>query len=172
MKFGNLNVREDRTGKSIAFFSTETSSGVTRSLIRDMIGWSKRHDNCDLRVCLHRSRDELFHQMIILQHKNVYHRPHVEAHTEGCQIIQGKMAIFRFQPDGTVLDNIVLDSNRTLVYRMYKGVWHTNVPLTPIVIFHEIKRGPLKEKDRIFASWAPSDAKEGMKFIQRLLNEI
>ncbi len=172
MNFGNLNVREDRSGKSIAFFSKETSFGVTHSLIHDMIDWSKHHNNRDLRVCLHRSRDELFHQMIILQHKNVYHRPHLEVNTEGCQIIQGKMALFLFTSDGTVRDKIILGSHQTLIYRMYKGEWHTNMPLTPIVIFHEIKRGPLKEKDRIFAPWAPTDQKNGLLYMQTLLQGL
>ena len=171
MKLGNISVREDDTGRSIAFFCKDPSVGVTKELIDAMISWSKRHNSCDLRVCLHQSIEDRFHQMIILLHGGIYRRPHKEIRQESCHIIQGKMMLFLFTSVGKVSRRIIVDNTNTIVYRIGADQWHVSVPITPIVIFHEAKTGPFAGHETKFAPWAPTSQKDGLKYIQGLLEE-
>lgn len=150
MKFGNISVREDRTGRSIAFFVVNSGVTISKNEIRAMIKWSKNHANRDLRLCLHKEKNDRFHQMIILLHRGSNHRQHKENREESYHMIQGRMEVILFD-NGSIKKRIVLDPKDTPVYRMAAHTWHSTVPLTPIVIFHEAKLGPYSRSDITYA---------------------
>lgn len=171
MKLGNISVRKDQSGRSVAFFCKDPSVGVTKKLINAMLDWSKWHNNCDLRVCLHQSRNDRFHEMIILHHRGIYRRPHKETRQESCHVLCGKMTLFLFSADGRVSQRTILDNKHTFVYRIGREQWHTSVPLTPTVIFHEAKSGPFVGNETTFAPWAPADQKQGSVYSKKLLDQ-
>lgn len=150
MKFGNISVREDRTGRSIAFFAIGSPVAISKNETSAMIRWSKNHGNCDLRLCLHKSREDRFHQMIILLHRGNNHRQHKERREESYHMIQGRMEVILFD-EGLIKKRIALDPKDAPVYRMAAHTWHATVPLTPIVIFHEAKLGPYSSRNITYA---------------------
>ena len=71
------------------------------------------------------------------------------------------MAAFVFDEDGMVTESYLLDDNNPCIYRIDKNIFHSIMPLTEWVIYHEAKPGPfLGEGDSIFAKWAPDGTDE------------
>jgi cupin fold WbuC family metalloprotein len=172
MKLGSISVKEDTSGKSVAFFSTTPSVAVTHELIEDMIQWSRGHDDNDIRVCLHRSKNDVYQQMIILQHNTVYHRPHKEIKPESYHMICGKMMVCIFHPDGRLDKHYLLSADKVPVCRMGAHTWHMSVPVTPMVIFHEGKAGPYAMTEIQYPFWAPIEEKEGIMYTKQIIKSI
>ncbi len=100
---------EDKNAKSLSFFSTRDVVKVDDHLIDRLLEESAKRGNCDARLCLHMSPEADFHQMIILQWKGHYYRPHKHlGKGDSYQTIRGKLGIFIFDDDGDVTDREVL----------------------------------------------------------------
>lgn len=175
VNLGNLKVKEDKKAKTPAFFCVDDNIILTQQVIDELIDESRKRGNCDIRLCLHKSSGELFHQMIIVHYCGKYRRPHKHLDKEEAyHIISGKMAIVLFSNDGLVKDFVVLDESDSFVYRIGKDEWHMALPLSEMVVFHEVKKGPFSRgKENIFAPWAPkgNDKRENKLYINELLKK-
>jgi len=62
--------------------------------------------------------------------------------------------VFTFSDDGSVKDNVLLDGTTAHLYRVRRGVYHADFPVTDTVIHHESTTGPfLGDQDSVFAPW-------------------
>jgi cupin fold WbuC family metalloprotein len=127
------------------------------------------------RFCLHKKLEDSLHEMIIALCKDVYVRPHKHrVKTETFHLIEGKLEVIVFNDRGELCRRIFLNKkgeNSSLLCRLGKGIWHTVIPLTNFVVFHEITNGPYEGKeDSIFAPWAPeeSDKPKIKEFISKI----
>ena len=149
--------------RSIAYFCKNRPIFVDHRLIGDLKEVANSQgNNKNVRLCLHESPDDAFHEMIILERKQGYYRPHKHSSKgESYHIIEGRMAAFVFDEDGMVTESYLLDDNNPSIYRIDKNIFHSIMPLTEWVIYHEAKPGPfLGEGDSIFAKWAPDGTDE------------
>ena len=91
--------------------------------------------------------------MIILQQKKNFYFPHKHLKKgETYHIIKGSMICLHFNNAGKVNFFCVLNKND--VYRTPINTYHTMLPITQYVIYHESKIGPfLKKRDSIFPNW-------------------
>jgi cupin fold WbuC family metalloprotein len=124
------------------------------------------------RICLHQSIAEPVHQMIIVHFKGVYVRPHRHPEkTESFHLIQGSLLLGVFDEQGKVMDRVVLGEKgekgvgTRIVARLAKNLYHTVIPLTETVVFHEITNGPFTGTgDSEYPQWAPEpDDSEGIR---------
>ncbi|MBW2975675.1 WbuC family cupin fold metalloprotein [Candidatus Woesearchaeota archaeon] len=149
---------------------------IDKETISQLVEESKRNSGCDIRISLHKDPSEEFHNMIILQNKGNYYRPHKHKNkVEAYQIIEGRMAVFIFDDKGSVKECAILSPEKNFIYRIPSNTWHLSIPLTEYVIFNESKPGPfLGEEDNISADWAPdnSNPEEGKKYFAMLLEEF
>ena len=175
-KFTGLEIKQDPNAKSLSFFCIKDRVMISRDIMDQLVEESKKNGDCDIRISLHKSPDDDFHNMIILQNKNKYYRPHRhQKKVEVYQIIEGKMALFIFNDDGEVIESDVLSTEENFIYRIPAKTWHVTIPLTKFVIFHESKPGPfLREGDSIFANWAPDGSvpHEAKKYFTLLLKKV
>ena len=96
--------------------------------------------------------------MIILERqRGRYYRPHKHSDKdETCHVIEGEIALFLFDQEGKVTKRVEIRGEATMVFRVETGRWHTLVPVTDTVVYHESKVGPfLGDNDSIYPSWAP-----------------
>ncbi|MCX8129917.1 MAG: WbuC family cupin fold metalloprotein [Clostridia bacterium] len=109
------------------------------------------------RICIHNGNDDLLHQMIIVHRRGNYIRPHKhEFKSESFQLIEGALVVFIFNDNGEVIDKINMSVNENIVFRIERNIWHTIVPTSELVVFHEITNGPFTgNNDSIFPDWAP-----------------
>ncbi|MBM79176.1 MAG: hypothetical protein CMJ78_01120 [Planctomycetaceae bacterium] len=133
----------DESGKSIAYFATEANIAIDRKVIEELKKTSKILGKRDIRICLHNSRDSSLHSMINLIYKKEKHVPHKHIEKSECyHMIEGQMKITTFDEKGKIVDVCILDRNDTFVFRIGKDTFHTTIPETELVIFHETRPGP------------------------------
>jgi cupin fold WbuC family metalloprotein len=164
-------VLENRSGRTPALFCQGKPITLDRALIADLIARAEDSGG-DLRLCLHQGPEENFHDMIIVQHGGGYYRPHRHLDKgETWHMLHGRMGVFVFDETGAVTDAKILSPDANFLYRVGNAQYHTLVPLTSIVAYHESKPGPfMGPGDSLFAPWAPdgSDAAIVSTYLERL----
>lgn len=174
--FNSPQVRQDKNAKSLSYFCTKDIVTINKEIIKKLVQESKKNGSCDIRLSLHKGPSEEFHNMIILQNKEHYYRPHKHVgKVESYQLVEGKMAVFIFNEDGSVIESKILSPEENFIYRIPANSWHVTIPLTEYVVFNESKPGPfLSKNDSIFAEWTPerSNVQEGKKYFATLLEKI
>ena len=139
------------------------------------------------RLCVHPGSQDSLHEMLIVHQKGNYIPPHKHpGKSESYHIIEGALQVVIFNDDGSILDILKLDSSITekcfIYYRLSKSLYHTVIPLSGNVVFHETTNGPFYREDMIFPEWAPTEdesdntikvyMKKLIKLIDSYLNEM
>ena len=127
-----------------------------------------------IRICAHPSSDNAVHDMLIVHFQDTYVQPHKHLNKdETFHIIKGELKIVIFNDNGTVNKIINMGeygSGRTFFYRMSKSYFHTVIPKSDVIVFHETTKGPFNLNETVFPDWAPDERnKDGIRI---LLNNI
>lgn len=160
---------EDPSARSVSFFCKSLPVRIDNELINELKTVSEQRGGCNARICLHEDPGALHHDMIILEYRDQYSRPHKHINTgETFNIIEGELAVFIFNDNGDVAEVCHLQCGD--VYRMNTGIFHVLLPVTDKVIYHETKAGPFDRDNNVPADWAPdgSDMKHQEQFMQSL----
>jgi cupin fold WbuC family metalloprotein len=149
--------RKDVGARSLSYYATDPTVGVSETLLNTLIEESERNGNCNARICLHTSPESNFHEMIILEREGYYFPPHKHTNkAQSCNILRGEAAVFVFDDEGNVKRKSVLGRDGNIIFRIGEERYHLTLPLTPFIIYHEGKPGPFeREGDSIYAKWAP-----------------
>lgn len=130
------------------------------------------------RLCAHRSNESSLHEMIIALAKKTYVRPHKHlGKSESFHIIKGNLKVVIFDEQGNVWKAINMGDYRSgdmLYYRLSKSHFHTVIPLSNFVVFHETTNGPFKREDTIYAEWAPLEDEDEAKasYLNKLMAQV
>ena len=138
------NLIEDKKAKSKSFFLKDRYKFLEKNYLK-----TKK----DLRICLHKNTLDKHHDMIILQQRKNFYLPHKHKEKgETYHIIKGSMASILFRDNGMIKKIYKLVEHD--IFRTPLDTYHTMIPLTKFVIYHESKMGPfLKKNDSIFPKW-------------------
>jgi len=171
-----IGVVQDKGARSLSYYCTETAVGIDQEVIDQLLEVSVQNGNCDARISLHTSPDDNFHEMIILQHRGRYFRPHRHTNKgESCHIIRGTVAFFVFNDDGSIAESSVVGENGGMLFRSGPDLWHTVIPISDYAVYHESKPGPyLNQNDSIYPDWAPdgNSADEAAAYMTKLLSMV
>lgn len=150
-------VRLDDSGRTSAYFCMKSEIKIDTDLIEELKQASADMGNSNVRICLHDGPDAAFHEMIILEHRGRYYRPHQhKSKGESYHVIEGAMGAFIFDQSGDVVDANLLTPDKNFIYRVGVGSFHAVMPVSDVLIYHESKLGPfLGLGDSIFPDWAP-----------------
>ncbi len=122
-----------------------------------------------IRFCAHKDTNDTLHEMLIIHSKGAYVRPHKHLNkSESFHIIEGKLKVVVFDEEGGVVESINMGEYSTgdvFYYRLSENCFHTVVPISDIVVFHETTNGPFEREDIIFAPWAPKEDEHGSQGI-------
>lgn len=146
------NLIEDKKAKTKSYFLKDNYGLFDKSLLKFMIFSYKKYKK-DLRICLHKNISARHHDMIILQQKKNFYKPHKHKKKgETYHLISGKMCCVMFTESGKIKKTCLLSKND--IFRTPINIYHTMLPLTKFVVYHESKIGPLlKKNDSIFPKW-------------------
>jgi cupin fold WbuC family metalloprotein len=131
-----------------------------------------------VRLCAHPDNADLLHEMLIIHVQNTYVAPHKHVNkSESFHIIEGALSVFLFDDDGRVIETIRMGevtSSRVFYYRLSSSIYHSVLPESEFVVFHEVTNGPFDRQDMIIAPWAPAEEDHRAKelFKNSLLNTI
>lgn len=160
-------------GKDYIYVNEHKSLKVDQAYIEILKKKACENNHSRLTMCLHNDVRENVHEMIQIFQKHEYVRPHYHPKkTETKIILEGKLLVVIYDMDGKKLDQFIMsrEEDAVFIFRMDRGIIHTNIPLTDVV-FQEITTGPyLGKDDSIFPEWAcDSNDVEG---VQRYLNDL
>jgi len=162
--YDSTKLRKDGSAKTISFFCKKRPVKIDSDVVTELRDISEQNKGANVRICLHDSPLSKHHDMVILERKSKYYRPHKHKDKgEAFHIIDGKMAIFVFDYNGNVIDSVILLKGD--IYRIEAGQYHSVMPVTDVVIYHENKPGPfLGDDDSVFPDWAPNGANDDEVF--------
>lgn len=110
------------------------------------------------RICLHRSPDDLLHEMLIAKRKDSTYPPHRHrAAEESHLILHGCVTLILFSETGAVRERIPLGepgSGRAVYARIPAGVYHDIVVESDMYVDMETKIGPFDPDDNEMAPWS------------------
>ncbi|HUL51243.1 MAG TPA: WbuC family cupin fold metalloprotein [Candidatus Nitrosotalea sp.] len=113
------------------------------------------------RLCTHIDAADRLHEMIIVNVRDTYVRPHKNTNKpKSFQVLEGRMDVVVFDDHGTVISVTHLgsyDSGRPYYFRLHETRYHTLRTTSDIVLFQETTIGPFRQGDTVFAPWAPED---------------
>lgn len=149
-------VWKDPEAKSVGYFSRMPTSSVSRELV-DQLQDEARRTGQNVRVSLHARPESRLHNMIICTHLDNYFRPKRHPHkAKVFQVIAGSFGVFTFDINGHITNACHMSPDTNLICRIGADVYHADVPISDLVVHHEITTGPFNpETDREFAPFAP-----------------
>lgn len=119
-----------------------------------------------MRLCAHPGPDDLLHEMLIVHPRAAYVPPHKHpGKSESFHVVDGRLTVFLFDESGAIVRTIPMgagDPDRAFYYRLSEPLYHTVVPESDLVVFHEVTNGPFRREDTVFAPWAPADSPAGV----------
>ena len=150
--FNKKFFRFDQSGESLAIYPKFNYLKINNKLLKDLKKISKKNNNCNLRICLHKKKKDKLQNMIVLLNIDSMSKFRIHKHKfkdEIYQILDGKLKFLIFKKK-KISKKIILQKNRNILLRLNKDYYHQTLPLTKIVIFHEIRQGPFLKNDSIF----------------------
>lgn len=163
------------SGKNYLYVNENKILKVDKDYISYLKSLAQKDIEGKCTMCLHNDIRAHLHEMINIYPKDTYVRPHSHPFkSETKIIIEGKLLSIVFNDDGEILDKFIMEKDGIFVFRMEKGIIHTNIPLTNVV-FHEVIEGPFIGKDdSIFPMWAPvqENTDEVKDYMKKLKSEF
>lgn len=127
-----------------------------------------------IRICLHSSPEAKLHEMLIVHQQDAYIKPHKHLNkTESFHVIEGELDVVIFDENGKILERVEMgdySSGKPFCYRLSAPFFHTVVPLSEQVVFHEVTDGPFDRRETLFAEWAPDEGERELadRYVQSL----
>lgn len=125
--------------------------------------WSQagRNPRKRARLCTHRDVNDPLHEMLIINLRDTYVRPHKNLNKpKSFQILEGVMDVVMFDEAGVVHSAVRLgayDSGLPYYFRLHQTRYHTLRTVSERVLFQETTIGPFQPGDTVFAPWSPED---------------
>ncbi|MEO5336316.1 MAG: WbuC family cupin fold metalloprotein [Magnetospirillum sp. WYHS-4] len=132
-----------------------------------------------IRLCAHPGVEDSLHQMLIVHARGNYVPPHRHpGKSESYHMVEGDLDVVIFDDAGRIESHLTLGptgSGKPFFYRLSESRFHTLIPRSDWVVFHEITNGPFRREEMVIAPWAPDDdapAAELEAYAVRLSKEL
>ena len=124
------------------------------------------------RINFHHSDQDSLHEMVIAMTNNAEVEPHKHPNkVESFHIIEGTIRIGFLDDKGKIKNITQLDKDQHPYYRMSAELWHIVVPISDLVVIHEVTNGPfIKGISSILPEWYTSD--DGSEQAIKIRNKI
>jgi cupin fold WbuC family metalloprotein len=127
------------------------------------------------RVCLHDAPNAALHDMVIVQGRGIYARPHRHlTRPETLIVLEGEGTFIRFSDDGQPVAAISLSASgragTTQVIRVPVSEFHGLTVESEWLVICESTLGPFDPKANEFAAWSPPQ--EDVTAVGRYLDEL
>ena len=143
------------------FYTKDAITCINQQSIDFLKSKAKNNRRKRARLCTHPGIDDALHEMLIVHFKGTYVQPHKHImKSESFHIIEGSLGVVIFDDSGGVIQVVHMgeaSSGLMFYYRLSESYFHSVIPLTETVVFHETTNGPFKREDMVSAPWAPKE---------------
>jgi len=138
---------------------------VDESQLEELKAQAARNPRQRARICAHKDVQDRLHEMLIVQARGAYVRPHKHLRKpESFHVIEGAATVIFFDDDGKMEDVICIgnfESGRPFYFRNDDPRYHTQIVTSDFLVFHETTNGPFNRADTVFAPWSPEESDVG-----------
>lgn len=140
-------------------FNTQASISLTRQEIEKLVRIAKGNSRNRVRLCVHRTKDEPLHQMLIVHPRHAYVRPHMHIEkSESIVVLDGNVDYIIFDEVGNIKERLEMgpyNSGRPFFQSAGPGIVHTLLIHSEWLVFLEITEGPFVKEGTKYAEWSP-----------------
>lgn len=150
---------------------------IDEQLLNETTEKARQSPRLRMNYNFHDNLDNPLNRLINAMEPGTYLRPHRHLNPdkdESFLILRGRIALFTFDDNGTIIECLVLDPKEGVYGADIKaGVWHGLIVLEPNTVLYEAKYGPFAPlSPENFAPWSPEPENvEAVKEYIRLLYE-
>jgi cupin fold WbuC family metalloprotein len=156
---------------SEVFYTDESIVNISIGIIKELKKKMTLFGNNRIRLCTHKAKEELLHEMVIIHTNKCYVRPHKHINKiESITVLEGKAKIIIFNDNGSIFKEQIVGeakSGRVFYHRMNVEKYHMFIIQSDFFVFHEVTQGPFDTKHTIFPDWAPKEYNQ--EFIDKLI---
>ena len=135
-------------------YSNEKITEVSNQWIKLLSKQASLSPRKTCRLCLHKNKESLLHQMIILHSRTVHVPIHKHLHSDEILNVFSGSAIINFYKDnGMIFKTVKLSQNNCLTVTIPKDIFHSVKIKSNWFLFQEVINGPFKPKNTKLASW-------------------
>lgn len=131
-------------------------------------------ENCfgKFRYCFHQNEQANMQEMMFVQGRNVYSRPHKhEEFAETQMIMDGEGVVVIFGDEGEVRHSFRIGKKGIKFWRIQKNIYHMLITLSEQIVVYEVREGQFNINSNTFPAWAPleKETKTAQNFITHIL---
>ena len=162
---------EDKKSRSKSFYLKNPYQKIDQKILKFLENFSN-NNNCDVRVCLHENNKSLHHDMIVLQNKKNFYKPHKHSKCgDTILCLYGKMGCFTFSNSGKILSQSIIKKGD--FFKVKDQIYHSFIPISKKSIFFETRSGPFNpKKKQLVPSWSPKSKEDIRKFKNYLYKKL
>lgn len=109
------------------------------------------------RLLMHNSPDDAVQEMLIALARNCAVKPNrSKGKSESLQVLRGDLTLVVYSDDGEETDRISMsahDEKLPFLYRFNSTPWHTMIPISDVVVVHEVLQGPFVKSNEEEPAW-------------------
>ena len=150
--------KKNTSGRSLSFFYKKKNNfepivfdKKTILFIKKIFNskkWIKTFgEDFNFRICLHKSINDKYQEMVIVQRKNAKILPHKHKNSgETLNLMHGRLKAILYDKKGKIKSIHILDSKKPKIFRLPDNTFHSYKILSSYVIYLETKAGPFIPK--------------------------
>ena len=146
---------------------------INNELVDQIIGEAKQSQRHMARLLMHFDHEDPVQEMLIAMGRDCAVMPNRSpGRSESLQVVKGELLLIVFDDNGNVLKRIEMGpygSDKTFLYRLSSTPWHTMIPLSKIVVVHEVIEGPFVNSSDPLPDWVPDSTEDLKLFIDKLI---
>ena len=143
---------------------------INNELVDQIIGEAKQSQRHMARLLMHFDHEDPVQEMLIAMGRDCAVMPNRSpGRSESLQIVKGELLLIVFDDNGKVVSRVKMGpagSDKVFLYRLSSTPWHTMIPLSEIVIVHEVIEGPFSNSSDPMPDWVPENPDDLKQFLK------
>ena len=146
--FLTLNFKKMKISREVEY-NTKKIFFVDNNWIKRIKKLASKNKSKKFRTCIHHSKKDLVHEMIVVHSNKTYVRPHKHNHkAESLYVIEGKATVVTFNKHGKILNFWKIGDQKSglpFFYKMGKNTFHTFIFHLNILFLKKLQKVHLKD---------------------------
>ena len=147
---------------------------INNDLVEQIVKEASQSQRHMARLLMHFEHEDPVQEMLIAMGRDCMVVPNRSVgRSESLQVVQGELLLIVFDDNGKILQRVKMGpygSDKTFLYRLSSTPWHTMIPLSKIVVVHEVIEGPFVNSSDPLPDWIPQNPDDLKQFLKDCLN--
>ena len=148
---------------------------INNELVEQIIKEASQSQRHMARLLMHFDHEDPVQEMLIAMGRDCAVIPNRSVgRSESLQVVEGELLLIVFDDNGGVIQQVEMGppgGGKIFLYRLSSTPWHTMIPLTKMVVVHEVLQGPFKKLSEPLPDWVPGGSAGLKQFLQEIVTQ-